>query len=61
MNLSLADYMIHFFGVDSRDYQVVQPDLVKINEMGAQMLCLEKKDRMLNSSGRSWQFVSTPI
>lgn len=32
-----------FFGVDSRDYQVVQPDLVKINEMGAQMLCLEKE------------------
>ena len=32
-----------FFGVDSRDYQVVQPDLDKINEMGAQMLCLEKE------------------
>ena len=32
-----------FFGVDSRDYQVIQPNLEVIEAMGAQMLCLEKE------------------
>lgn len=32
-----------FYGVDSRDYQVIQPNLEVIEAMGAQMLCLEKE------------------
>lgn len=31
-----------FYGVDSRDFQVVQPNLDLLNEMGAKILCLEK-------------------
>lgn len=32
-----------FFGVDSRDYQVVQPDKKKVQEMGGEILCIEKE------------------
>jgi len=32
-----------FYGVDSRDYQVIQPDIAAIHAIGAQMLCLEKE------------------
>ena len=32
-----------FFGVDSREYQVVQPDLGTLEEMGAEVLCIEKE------------------
>jgi homoserine O-succinyltransferase/O-acetyltransferase len=31
-----------FYAVDSRDYQLIQPNYDKINEMGAKVLCLEK-------------------
>jgi homoserine O-succinyltransferase/O-acetyltransferase len=31
-----------FYGVDSRDYQVIQPNHDVINEMGGQLLCIEK-------------------
>lgn len=31
-----------FYGVDSRDYQVIQPNHDLLNEMGAQILCIEK-------------------
>ena len=32
-----------FFGVDSRDYQVIQPDFDKLNAIGATVLALEKE------------------
>ena len=32
-----------FFGVDSREYQVVQPDASTLEEMGAEVLCIEKE------------------
>jgi GMP synthase-like glutamine amidotransferase len=31
-----------FYAVDSRDYQVVQPNLHRLREMGATILCIEK-------------------
>ncbi len=31
-----------FYAVDSRDYQLIQPNLKKINDFGAKLLCLEK-------------------
>jgi GMP synthase-like glutamine amidotransferase len=31
-----------FYGVDSRDYQVIQPNHALLNEMGASILCIEK-------------------
>jgi len=31
-----------FYAVDSRDYQVLKPDLERIEDMGASILCLEK-------------------
>lgn len=31
-----------FYVVDSRDYQVIQPDYVKMKELGANVLCIEK-------------------
>jgi GMP synthase-like glutamine amidotransferase len=31
-----------FYVVDSRDYQVIQPDYTRMREMGAQVLCIEK-------------------
>jgi GMP synthase-like glutamine amidotransferase len=31
-----------FYGVDSRDFQVIQPNLDLLNEMGAKILCIEK-------------------
>lgn len=31
-----------FYGVDSRDYQVIQPNYDVLNEMGASILCIEK-------------------
>ncbi|MEO8944587.1 MAG: GMP synthase [Ginsengibacter sp.] len=31
-----------FYAVDSRDYQVVQPDEIRIKEMNAKVLCIEK-------------------
>ncbi|MGE5518761.1 MAG: type 1 glutamine amidotransferase [Candidatus Dadabacteria bacterium] len=31
-----------FYVVDSRDYQVIQPDLERIHSMGAEILCIEK-------------------
>jgi GMP synthase-like glutamine amidotransferase len=32
-----------FFGVDSRDFQVIQPQLERIEEIGAAILCIEKE------------------
>jgi GMP synthase-like glutamine amidotransferase len=32
-----------FYVVDSRDFQVIQPDYVKLQMMGAQILCIEKE------------------
>lgn len=32
-----------FYGVDSRDYQVVQPDKHKVRQMGGEILCIEKE------------------
>ena len=32
-----------FYAVDSRDYQVVQPDHEKLEELGAEILCIEKE------------------
>jgi len=34
-----------FYAVDSRDYQVIQPNYDVINKMGAKVLCLEKERR----------------
>lgn len=31
-----------FYAVDSRDFQVIQPNLDLLNEMGAKILCIEK-------------------
>lgn len=31
-----------FYGVDSRDYQVIQPNHDLLNQMGAKILCIEK-------------------
>jgi GMP synthase-like glutamine amidotransferase len=31
-----------FYAVDSRDYQLTQPNLELLNEMGSQVLCIEK-------------------
>jgi len=31
-----------FYAVDSRDYQVIQPNHTLINEMGGSLLCIEK-------------------
>ncbi len=31
-----------FYAVDSRDYQVIQPNLEMLSEMGAKILCIEK-------------------
>ena len=31
-----------FYAVDSRDYQVIQPNLELLNDMGAKILCIEK-------------------
>lgn len=31
-----------FYAVDSRDYQVLEPDLERMEEYGAQILCMEK-------------------
>jgi GMP synthase-like glutamine amidotransferase len=31
-----------FYGVDSRDYQVIQPNHNRFREMGARLLCIEK-------------------
>ena len=32
-----------FYAVDSRDYQVIQPDFVRLEELGAKILCIEKE------------------
>lgn len=32
-----------FYGVDSRDYQVVQPNREKLEKIGAEVLCIEKE------------------
>ena len=32
-----------FYGVDSRDFQVIQPQLDRMHEMGASILCIEKE------------------
>ena len=32
-----------FYAVDSRDYQVTEPDIQKIEELGANILCIEKE------------------
>jgi len=32
-----------FYGVDSRDYQVVQPNSQKVRQMGGEILCIEKE------------------
>jgi homoserine O-succinyltransferase/O-acetyltransferase len=31
-----------FYAVDSRDYQIIQPNLELLNEMGSSILCIEK-------------------
>ena len=31
------------YGVDSRDFQVIQPQLDRMKDMGAEMLCIEKE------------------
>lgn len=33
-----------FYAVDSRDYQVTEPNHNKLHEMGASILAIEKKD-----------------
>lgn len=47
-----------FYAVDSRSYQVIQPDKARLIEMGARLLAIEKKDPMSPWSGRSWPCVS---
>jgi hypothetical protein len=32
-----------FYGVDSRDFQVIQPNHNRLREMGARLLCIEKE------------------
>jgi GMP synthase-like glutamine amidotransferase len=32
-----------FYGVDSRDFQVIQPDNLRLEEIGGALLCLEKE------------------
>jgi hypothetical protein len=32
-----------FYGVDNRDYQVVQPNSQKVHQMGGEILCIEKE------------------
>jgi hypothetical protein len=32
-----------FYAVDSRDFQVISPNHNRLNEMGAQLLCIEKE------------------
>lgn len=32
-----------FYGVDSRDYQVVQPNKQRVDQMGGEILCIEKE------------------
>ncbi len=32
-----------FYAVDSRDFQVIQPDFKRIEELGAKILCIEKE------------------
>lgn len=32
-----------FYGVDSRDYQVVQPNKQKVHQLGGEILCIEKE------------------
>jgi GMP synthase-like glutamine amidotransferase len=32
-----------FYGVDSRDFQVIQPDALRLEEIGGEILCLEKE------------------
>ena len=32
-----------FYAVDSRDYQVIQPDFDRLEEIGAKILCIEKE------------------
>lgn len=32
-----------FYAVDNRDYQIIQPRLKQIQQMGGQLLCIEKK------------------
>lgn len=32
-----------FYGVDSRDYQVIEPNVQKIDKLGANLLCIEKE------------------
>lgn len=32
-----------FYAVDSRDYQVIQPDHKRLKELGAKLLCIEKE------------------
>lgn len=32
-----------FFAVDSRDYQITHPDYARLEELGAEVMCLEKK------------------
>jgi homoserine O-succinyltransferase/O-acetyltransferase len=32
----------HFFAVDSRDYQLIEPNTTNLKRMGAQVLCIEK-------------------
>jgi hypothetical protein len=39
----LKVYAIHFIPVDSRDYQVIQPNHNRLRELGAKILCIEKE------------------
>jgi len=38
----LAQLPETFYAVDSRDYQLVQPDFTALNRIGAEVLCIEK-------------------
>lgn len=37
-----------FYGVDSRDYQVVQPNKKRLEEVGSEVLCIEKERPHVN-------------
>lgn len=41
-----------FYAVDSRDYQVIQPNHHLLAKMGAQLLCIEKTGPMYLTKGR---------
>ena len=56
-NRYLMAFVIPFYAVESRDYQVIQPNHDLLNEMGAKILCIEKAGRMYRMKELSWEFV----